>query len=123
MTAHDLLNALRFARCGPSVDGNELVLAAPAPPALVDAVELLQSGIRAAITGRRWFGIRSDGNGVGDAYGLLNPRELLPIDVAMLTVEGAGPWDKLPARISERMPKLFASRETSGRNRRSYAVA
>lgn len=56
MTAAELLSALQTAGCDPTVAEDELVLSYDPPPALAPAVALLHTGVRAILTGKRWYG-------------------------------------------------------------------
>ncbi|MFO0847301.1 MAG: hypothetical protein U0871_01900 [Gemmataceae bacterium] len=94
-TARALLAAL--ADYGPTVIGGGLTFAAAPPPALVAALKTLHTGVRAVLTGRRWFGIDARGHGTGPGrYGALDPAAPIPPDTVLVTVEGDLTWDRLP---------------------------
>lgn len=80
---------------------------------------VLGTGVRALLLGKLWHGIRADGRNVGPnslarsgplAFGSLDPAELLPPGVTLLTVWANGPaewWDRLPAWAIEDVPECF----------------
>ena len=109
MTARELLDTLSAADCGPTVEGDELVFERDFRTDLAPLVELLQTGLRAVLTGRRWFGIDSTGRGVGPARdGVLNPASRLPSTVTLLTVEGCRDgWDKIDPKARDVLPQAF----------------
>lgn len=106
MTAAQLLRTLAPAR--PRVDGCELVLAAPPPPHLHGPLLVLQTGVRAAITGRPWFAIGIDGRGLGPLTdGEIDPDKPLPWLARRLCVAGDARWDALPDWWRLDLPHLF----------------
>jgi len=110
MTVADLLALLTKAGCAPTVRGSLLELADDPPEELVAYIELLQSGVRAVLTSRRWFGIDASGRGVGPLVdGALDFRLPLPSETHCLTVEGdrdAG-WDVIHPRAKIGLPDAF----------------
>jgi hypothetical protein len=91
MTAAELLAALRAAGCRPAVEGDELVLDEPVPAPLAAHLEALHTGVRAALTGRRWAGYDpADGR-----PRWLSPADRLPPRIRCLAVEGDRTWDRL----------------------------
>ena len=111
MTVAILLDLLAKAGCSPSVRESFLELADDAPDELEGYVELLQSGLRAKLASRRWFGIDANGRGVGPHVdGALDFRLPLPSATHCLTVEGdvgAG-WDVIDPRAKLDLPDAFA---------------
>jgi len=110
MTAAKLLGLLTQAGCVPSVRGCFLEFDEDVPEELEGFVELLQTGLRAIIAGRHWFGIDADGRGVGPlADGALDFRRPLPATARCLAVEGeygAG-WDRIDPRALTEHPSAF----------------
>jgi hypothetical protein len=101
MTAQALL--ARVTPYRPAVRGDELVFAADVPADLDPAVEALQTGLRAALTGRRWYGI-ADATGRGAE---LDPGAPLPVGTTLLCVEGDGCWDRIKRAARRDLPGLF----------------
>jgi hypothetical protein len=88
----------------PAVQGDELVFAADVPADLDPAVEALQTGLRAVLTGRRWFGIEgATGRGTE-----LDPGAPIPAGVTLLSVEGDERWDRIAPSARLDLPGLFA---------------
>ncbi len=106
MTAADLLSALQLAGCEPAVADAELVLTADPPPALAPAVAHLHTGVRAILTGKRWYGCdTTTGRTVA-----LDPDDPLPSGVGLLAVEGESElWDRIPPVARLVSPELFAN--------------
>ena len=78
MTVKDLLLALSAADCTPRVEGDELAFDHEPPADLLPYVLLLQTGLRAVLSGRPWYGI--DGSGTGFTLGTRFDGELNPAD-------------------------------------------
>jgi hypothetical protein len=57
MTAKRLLDALVAAGCAPAVDGPDVVFDREPPAELDRCLDILLTGVRAILLGRRWFGI------------------------------------------------------------------
>ncbi|MBN9518544.1 hypothetical protein J0H58_08510 [bacterium] len=88
----------------PAAEGEDLVFAAD-PPADLDAVlRVLHTGVRAALTGRRWVGC----DGATGRAAALNPAAPLPAGVTLLCVEGDGRWDRIDPAARLDLPRLFA---------------
>ncbi len=103
MTAAELLAALRDARFAPGVGGTELVFTADPPDALTGPLEVLRSGLVAAIAGRNWWGCDSrTGRSV-----LLDPKQRIPHNVGLLGVEGEAGWDRIDPQAFLDFPELF----------------
>ncbi|QEL15622.1 hypothetical protein [Limnoglobus roseus] len=107
MTARELLTELTKAQCLPSVEGEELVFSIAPPDELAAAVRVLQTGLRAVLTGKRWFGLSANGRGAGRPDGTLNPAGLLPRSARLATVEGDSQWDRLPLPVDKVTARLF----------------
>lgn len=106
MTAAELTRAL--APLAPRVAGGRLLLAGPPPPALEPVLPVLQTGVRAVLTGRRWYAIGADGLGVGRGVdGSLNPEEPIPWLARKVCVAGDAGWDGLPQAWRLLLPHLF----------------
>lgn len=115
MTAASLLADLTAADCRPAVEGEELALDRPPPDHLAGPLAVLHTGVRALLTGRRWFGLdlatgRSCGphpaRGDGPlAFGGLDPGRTLPANVGLLCVEGDSCWDRIGPPRPPRPPR------------------
>lgn len=103
MTVLDLIAQLSARDCIPAIDGDELVFDRDLPDDLLPFVEVLQSGLRAHLTGRKWYGINPNGRGAARHDGLLSFSELLLDDVHLLAVEGEV-WDRVPWHASRTAP-------------------
>lgn len=57
MTAAKLLDALSVAGCNPALDGHDLTFDKEPPAELDRYLEVLLTGVRALLMGRRWCGI------------------------------------------------------------------
>ena len=118
VTAADLLAALTRAGRRPAVDGADLTFDRPPPPDLVPFVEVLHTGLRAVLSGRRWHGCDRATGGAGGpfpgrafgplAYGALDPAALLPRNVELLCVAGDAVWDRVPPSAWGRAPGVLA---------------
>ena len=108
-TAADLLEQLRA--YVPRVEGYELAFDADPPADLEDAVGLLQSGIRAALTGRRWFGIDAGGRPRGTGTdGCLDPARPIPAAVTLLCAEGDPRWDRVRPSARDACRAYFSAK-------------
>ena len=109
MTAVLLLKAL--APLEPAVGAGELVLSG-APPAHLDRlVMVLQTGVRAVLTNRPWYGTTDTGRGLGPLDdGALDPAKPLPWLTHRLCVAGDGRWDAVPPWWREEFAHLFGAR-------------
>lgn len=88
----------------PTAEGAELVFDLDPPEDLWQMAVILQTGLRAVLTNRRWFGIDSDGHSCGPhpsrgdgplAFGALDTAKPIPQQVRLLTVEGEQGWDRI----------------------------
>jgi len=109
MTAHELLTALVAVGCEPFRENDDIEVKRDVPRDLYPYVELLHTGVRAILSGRRWFGIDADGRGVGFGVGgEMSPFETIPDNAVLLTVEGArDSWDRIPQQVKLDFPKAF----------------
>lgn len=112
MTAAELLTALQETGCEPTVDGEELVLSADPPDTLAVKVQLLHTGVRAILTGKRWYGCdTATGRTVA-----LDPAAPIPHNVGLLIVEGAAEqWDRIHPLAHLDSPESFAPHPTRTR--------
>ena len=101
-TVRDLVSAL--GPFGPAADGEELTFAADPPEALDAALGVLHTGVRAALTGRRWYGC----DGRTGRVAALNPAAPIPAGVTLLCVEGDDRWDRIDPAARLDLPRLFA---------------
>lgn len=100
--------------------GLEWIADADDPPdQLLDALAVLHTGVRAVLSGRRWFGFDAttgrpcgprpkDGAGLL-AFGALDPNAKLPPNVSFLCCEGDTGWDRIDADARRLLPFLFAT--------------
>ena len=106
MTAADLLRRLVEADCDPAVEGAELTLDADPPAELEPLIGVLHTGLRAILSGRRWFAFDAAGRGCGPRIDhALDPGRLLPRGATHLCVEGFA-WNSLDGCLA-RHPELF----------------
>lgn len=121
MTVHHLLADLRAARVRLEVCGerlNWLVEGDTLSEELLQRMQILQTGLRAVLTGKRWFGVDvRTGRACGPhparghgllAFGALDPTCKLPAIVGLLAVEGDVSWDRLSPLARLDFPALFA---------------
>ena len=118
MTAAKLLDALAVAGCAPALDGPDVVFDRDPPPELDRYLDVLLTGVRALLMGRRWYGIDcATGRAVGPfprrthgplAFGCLDPAAKLPRNVGLLVVEArAERWDRLSPWAADELPECF----------------
>jgi hypothetical protein len=108
-TAHALLAAVL--QHNPSADGSDLMFATD-PPAELDALlSVLHTGVRAALTGRRWWGCSTGKPRVIE----LNPKGPVPAGVTLLSVEGDEQWDRVAPDAPLDHPALFVPTPTKDR--------
>ncbi len=89
---------------GPGVDGCALVFDLEPPVHLEPALSVIHTGIRAILTGRKWYGCESERPAVPRR---LNPDALIPDEIAMLCVEGDHRWDRINPVARHNLPELF----------------
>lgn len=90
---------------GVAVECDELVYAPDLLPDLAAAVGVLHTGLRALLTGRRWFGCGSAARTASPVA--LNPSAPIPGWVALLAVEGDNRWDRIGPTARLDFPELF----------------
>jgi hypothetical protein len=93
-----------------SIVDDALELNDDVPAELARYAALLQTGIRAKLTGRRWFGINAAGRGVGPGVdGALDFHRLLPLETELLCVEGdlQGGWDRIGEKAKRQLADAF----------------
>ena len=106
MTAADLLRLLVEAGGDPAAEGADLTLDADPPAELEPLVEVLHTGLRALLSGRRWFAFDAAGRGCGPRTDhALDPGRLLPRGATHVCVEGFA-WNSLDGCVN-RHPELF----------------
>ena len=107
MTAHQLLDALRAAGVELAADGIVLDVGGRVPPHLAPLLKVLHTGVRAALTGRMWWGSGSERPRVE----AISCNQRFPEWVGLVCVEGdetgGGKWDRLPADARIDYPELF----------------
>jgi hypothetical protein len=121
VTVHHLLADLRAAGVRLEVCGERLnwsVEGDDPPEELLRAMRTLQTGLRAVLTGKRWFGLDArTGRACGPhpacghgllAFGALDPTRTLPTAVGLLSVEGDSCWDRLSPLARLDSTALFA---------------
>jgi len=102
-TAAALLDAVR--PCGVAVEGDELAYAPGLPVNLAAVVRVLHAGLRALLTGRKWFGCGSTPKTAAPV--VLNPAFPIPPWVTLLAVEGDRSWDRIGPTVRSELPQLF----------------
>ena len=119
MTAAKLLDAFIVAGCAPALDGPDVVFDTDPPPGLDRDLDVLLTGVRALLMGKRWYRIDcATGRTVGPyplrthgplAFGCLDPAAKLPRNVGLLTIENgkAERWDRLPPFAVDDLPDCF----------------
>jgi len=118
MTAKKLLDALTVAGCNPTIDGPGVVFDADPPAELARYLDVLLTGVRALLLGKRWYGIDcATGRACGPrrartfgplAGGALDPAAKLPRNVGLLTVDAPGEqWDRLGPWVLDDFPDCF----------------
>lgn len=100
MTATRLLDLMRVAGCDPEADGDGLAFFEDVlPRGLGPYLRLLQTGVCSLLMNRPWYGIDSDGHGVGVIWeSSLNPAFRLPASAVLLIVGGRDhtmTWDRI----------------------------
>jgi hypothetical protein len=107
-TAAELLALLD--EFGPAVEGGELVFERDPPDDLEPALRVLHTGVRAALSGRRWYGC-------GNTSKTAAPRPLaisglIPVGITLLCVEGDERWDRIHPAARLDLPGLFVPATT-----------
>lgn len=104
-TAARLLAAVR--PFGPGINGANLTFTSAPPPALVELLAVLHTGVRAALADRPWYGCGSTKDTAAPARVL--PAALIPPGVTLLCVEGDARWHRIPPAARAEFPALFAA--------------
>ncbi len=89
MTARELYDRLAAAGVSLTAEGEKLFGTGILPAELVDYVSVLGTGLRAIVTGRQWYGMRSTD---GRAEPIL-VNVLLPEGIDLLSVADDAKWD------------------------------
>jgi len=106
MTAVELLRRLVEAGCDPAAEGADLTLDADPPAELEPLIWVLHTGLRAILSGRRWFAFDAAGRGCGPRGDhALDPGRLLPRGATHVCVEGFA-WNRLDGCVGLH-PELF----------------
>ncbi|MBM3978692.1 MAG: hypothetical protein FJ304_00115 [Planctomycetes bacterium] len=101
-TAAELLALV--GECGPTVEDGALVFDRDPAADLVPALRVLHTGIRALLTGRRWYGCDGDTGRVVE----LQYAARIPAGNTLLCVEGDARWDRIHPAAPLDLPSLFA---------------
>lgn len=110
VTAASLLRQLE--PYGPVVEGESLIFTIDDPPdELFDRAVVLATGIRAILTGKRWYCNDKNGRGVGPLeFGALRTDEPIPTSVVRLIVEGdVKTWHRVHKHWKKQFPELFTT--------------
>jgi hypothetical protein len=99
---------------GPTTKDGELVFTIDPPENLDSVLRILHTGVRALLTGRRWFGCGSER--VMAAPRPLNPAMPIPAGITLLCVEGDQCWDRIHPAAWNDYPHLFAKETKTARN-------
>lgn len=96
----------RVAEFRPAVEGGALVFDLDPPDDLLPLLRVLHTGIRAAITGRAWYGCGTDRKTAAAVP--LDRRAPIPPDVWLLCAAGDDCWDRIRPDARLDLPDLFA---------------
>ena len=108
MTAMKLLDALMVAGCNPALDGHDVTFDREPPAELDRYLDVLLTGVRALLMGRRWCGIDCATGRFLGSRGALAPAVKLPRNVGLLIVEAPGErWDRLSPWAVDELPECF----------------
>lgn len=100
-TADELFERVRA--LGPCVEGSDLTFESTPLDELAALLEVLHTGVRARLTGRRWWACLTDSPRAFE----VNPAAQLPSGVALLSVDGDTVWDRVPLDAEIDVPHLF----------------
>jgi len=106
----------------PAAQGAELSFEIDPPLELDVVLRVLHTGVRAVLTGRRWWG----STGTKPRVVELNPAAPIPAGIELLAVEGDDCWDRIRPDAHIDLPKLFAApvaKVLSHGNRRTQTPA
>ncbi len=115
-TADELLERVRA--FGPFVEGADLTFESAPPDELAALLGVLHTGIRARLSGRRWWACSADSPLAFE----VNPASQLPAGVALLSAEGDTIWDRVPLDAEIDVPCLFFQHEERPRARASRST-
>jgi len=101
---------------GPAVEEGELVFTTDPPRDLEPVLSILHTGVRALLSGRRWWGSTA-ANGNRPRVVILEPASLIPDGIALLSVEGDHRWDRIDPTALIDNPGLFATEKIPQRTR------
>lgn len=108
MTARQLLDVLVRAGCVPALDGPDVTFDKEPPAELDRYLDVLLTGVRALLMGKRWCGLDCATGRFLGTRGALNPAAKLPRAVGLLIVEAAGErWDRLGPWAVDDLPECF----------------
>ena len=90
------------------VTDGELLVDPETPPEIDRHLRLLHTGVRALVTGRKWYG-SADATSKKPWVGELSPAKLIPEGVGLLCVAGDpdGQWDRIAPYERLDNPQLF----------------
>ncbi|MBN9521630.1 hypothetical protein J0H58_24445 [bacterium] len=103
-TTADLLAAVAAYR--PVVEDGALEFELDPPAGLMRRLRVLHTGVRAALTGRSWYGCGSDRRTAAPRE--LDPAAPIPDGITLLAVAGDPRWDRIAAGARVDLPELFA---------------
>jgi hypothetical protein len=107
-TAHDLFALVK--PLGPAVEAEDLVFDVEPPADLDLLLRVLHTGLRALVTGKRWYGC----DGTTGRVNELNPGDPIPAGITLLAVQGDRRWDRINPSARLDHPHLFARDPTAG---------
>ena len=99
-----------------SVEEGELVFGLDPPRDLEPVLSILHTGVRALLSGRRWWGSTA-ANGKRPRVVILEPAALIPAGITLLSVEGDQRWDRIDPASRSGSPGLFATEKIPQRTR------
>jgi len=102
-SAAELLAAVLVYR--PTTEDGALAFGVELPAEVVRRLRVLHTGVRAALTGRPWYGCGSDRKTAPPRS--LDPVAPIPAGVTLLAVEGDPRWDRIDPSARLDLPDLF----------------
>ena len=90
----------------PTVEGGALAFDLDPPADLLPLLRVLHTGIRAGLTGRRWYGCGSTSKTAAPRP--LDPSAPIPDGITLLCAEGDERWDRIRPDARLDLPRLFA---------------
>lgn len=90
------------------VQNGELLVDPEPPPEIDKNLQVLHSGVRALLTGKKWYG-STDATSKKPWVGELSPAKLIPEGVGLLCVacDPDGQWDRIAPYYRIDNPQLF----------------